>query len=294
MISILIPVYNYNVESLVAEIVEQIKRLGLAAEIVISDDCSNKEYLNQYKNLDCIKEVSILYSNLNHGRSINRNKLAEAAKNQYMIFIDSDVKLTSNFVENYVKICKQCLVAVGGIIMANPEDDEGKFYFRRYFGISRESVSLAKRIQEPYRYFNSCNFLISKEVFKILTFNEEIITYGYEDTKFGSDLLLKGIKIHHIDNPVVHYPKDTLDEFLLKTESAIQNIADWINKTDEQEMNHLRLANIYFKLKRYKLLKITRFFLKILEPFILKKLKFKNPKLYYFDVYRLSKLIDMV
>ena len=56
MLSILIPVYNYNVEILVQKLINQIRNNSIVAEILILEDGSDQYKEDNYK-LDSYSEV---------------------------------------------------------------------------------------------------------------------------------------------------------------------------------------------------------------------------------------------
>ena len=60
--------------------------------------------------------------------------------------------------------------------------------------------------------------MILRETFLKHPFDETITHYGHEDTLFGLVLKKEGIKILHIDNPLMNCGLDTNLDVLLKTE----------------------------------------------------------------------------
>ena len=56
--------------------------------------------------------------------------------------------------------------------------------------------------------------------------------YGHEDTLFGYDLMKQRIPITHTDNPILVKDYDTNEEFIKKTERAIQNLNTVLEITD--------------------------------------------------------------
>jgi hypothetical protein len=70
MISICIPVYNFNITSLISELSNQIDLLNTECEIIVIDDCSDKfKRINQ---IACAKHTYIELSE-NIGRARIRN-----------------------------------------------------------------------------------------------------------------------------------------------------------------------------------------------------------------------------
>lgn len=79
MLSILIPVYNFDVTTLVQELCKQGRECGKAFEILCFDDGSRKEILDVNKRIGKYEHVSYQLLPYNHGRSKIRNKLASKA-----------------------------------------------------------------------------------------------------------------------------------------------------------------------------------------------------------------------
>src|SRR4030042_667421 len=103
MISICIPVYNFDVTSLVSELSEQVKSLPKPYEVIIIDDCSD----NKFKAINRNVCKSFIYIELeeNIGRSKIRNLFLRYAKYGYLLFIDCDSIIeSSDFLLKYFEI----------------------------------------------------------------------------------------------------------------------------------------------------------------------------------------------
>ena len=59
-------------------------------------------------------------------------------------------------------------------------------------------------LKNPYHSFKSNNFLIRKSIFSKIRFNENITSYGHEDTQLSLEFKKNKIKILQIDNVVYH------------------------------------------------------------------------------------------
>ncbi|MDD4148951.1 MAG: glycosyltransferase [Bacteroidales bacterium] len=94
MLSICIPVYNYDVSELTIQIHKQCSILNVDFEILILEDGSQKEFVdNNTKTLSTQKHIKHIVNTQNSGRSVVRNQLAEAAKYDKILFLDCDSKL---------------------------------------------------------------------------------------------------------------------------------------------------------------------------------------------------------
>ncbi len=284
MISILIPIYNYDITSLVFELKKQCEDLKIVFEIVCYDDGSELEY----KDLNRIisQEFGISYIELseNKGRSKIRNLLARNARYDSLIFLDCDSEvITKDYIKKYVeKISKTKIVFGGRLYYAYPPDNiEHNLHWN--FGKKRESISLTKRKNHPYRSFQTNNFMAPRNILLKFPFDEKILNYGYEDLVFAEALKNERIPIDHIENPLIHKGLESNKDFLQKTKLATENLAILYH---QGQLNDTRMIQFHEKIKK---IGFNSFLHKIVErkkDYILKNLNSKNPNLYLFDFYR--------
>ncbi len=288
MISILIPVYNYDVTKLVKELHHQAVAANIVFEIILLDDCSSK-----YKATNSIlqKFEHIHYQELkeNIGRSRIRNRLAEIAKYENLIFLDCDSELShADFVLNYYSQSAQNIVC-GGTLYAQKAPSDKK-YFHWYYGKMREALSLEQRKENPNRSFKTNNFMIKKSIFEKIKFDENLKKYGHEDTLFGYELKKNGIEITHIQNPVIHAGLEDYDVFIAKTKNSLENLI-YLLKTKQNEkklFEDIRVLNYFFPLKKWHLTWFMKLFYFLTNKVIYRLLQKKNPNLYFFDIYKLG------
>ena len=246
MLSVLIPTYNYNAVSLVKELHKQLLDLNILFEIICIDDGS-KSVLNQFnQEINTLAFGSFIALKENIGRSAIRNYLSKKSSYQWMLFLDSDVLPTdSDFIQNYLKAIKNnsSVVFCGGIKYI--ETDENKKLLRYKYGINYEEIKLGKRKKQAYKFFFTSNFLISKEVFKRIRFEEKLKKYGREDLLFSLHLKVENYKIVHIKNEVYHLGLDDDVTFVLKTKQAMENIIflEQQNFISNKEGNLLKIVN---------------------------------------------------
>lgn len=290
MISILIPTYNYTVFPLVENLHSQCENADLIYEILVLDDAStdkNTSEENSKINELTNSNFEILQKNI--GRSKIRNLLAEKAKYDWLLFLDADTfPSSSEFIINYIKsINSENAIVYGGINY--PENTSEAFSLRHTYGIERESLSLRERLKNPYRSFITMGFAIKKEVFQSIKFNENLRGYGYEDSVFAYELQKKKIPLLHIDNPVIHLNLESTDDFIKKSELALQNLLDFY-KTGAIDGETVKILSIYLKLKNLGLLFSVRWFFSLSKNIILKNIRSSKPSLFLFDLYRLGYL----
>lgn len=293
MISILIPTYNYSVFPLVENLYNQCEKASINYEIIVLDDASSdKEIVQKNLGINSLQHCSFEILPKNIGRSKIRNLLAAKAKYEWLLFLDADTfPSNSDFVQRYLEtFSNDNCVAFGGI--EYPEKTSKNFSLRHKYGSERESLSLQKRIINPYRSFITMGFAIKKEVFEKIRFNENLVGYGYEDSVFGFELQKKNIPLLQINNPVIHLNLETNKEFIKKSELALQNLLDFY-EDGVIERNSVKILKTYLRLKNLNLLFVAKLIFNVSKKKMLNNLNSSNPSLFLFDLYRLGYLSSL-
>jgi len=111
MLSILIPVYNYNIVNLVTELHKQAVSAAIPFEIIVLDDGSSELLRDQNKDVANLPDVQFFELEKNIGRSGIRNRLVEMAKYSTLLFMDCDSEVPSEkYIENYLPYFVQEMV----------------------------------------------------------------------------------------------------------------------------------------------------------------------------------------
>ena len=248
MISICIPIYNFNVSLLVEELSRQAQQYKEEIEIILIDDCSSEEFKSIHR-ISC-KNHQYIELNQNIGRARIRNLFLDYALYNYLLFLDCDSIITTNdFLLKYINTIKSSKMEVicGGAIY--PKDSPSRSKMLRWkYGVIKESQDAKTRNIKPNRSFMTNNFLIEKQILSTIRFNEGLKEYGHEDTLFGFELDKKGVIINHIENPILHGEIDNNKVFLLKTEKAILNLIIISNTESKTITSEVKLLSYYSKL----------------------------------------------
>jgi glycosyltransferase involved in cell wall biosynthesis len=293
MISILIPVYNCNIVSLVKELHNQAIIASIPVEIIVVDDCSSELLRDQNKGVDKLPGVRFIELEKNVGRASIRNKLAALASFPSLLFMDCDSEVpAADYIKNYIPYCGKEVVVCGGRIYSPVQPDEPELMLRWLYGIKREQLSAEVRGKNPYHSFMTNNFLISRSILSQIRFDESLVRYGHEDTLFGFELEKKGIPVIHIQNPLIHTGLEITREFLRKTSEGIQNLVILVaqGKINREGVEDIRLLKVYDKMNHLGMVKL---YLKIYYQFeraIMRNLMSVNPNLFDFDLYKLAVL----
>jgi len=294
LISICIPIYNSDANSLVKSLAKQQVFLENKVEIIVIDDCSQEEWKRKNEALSKFCRYIALDENI--GRSKIRNLFLKFATGDFLLFIDGDSEIISKrYLADYIEFIEKNNpdVLVGGSIYQK-EKPKRSHLLRWKYSIYRESKSATKR-ETSNLGFKTNNFLIEKELFSSAPFNEELKGYGHEDTLFGIQLLQKKCKIQHLENPVLNKHLDSNRIFLKKTENAILNLLQMYAMRDQYpEIRDIKLIRFYEKITQQKLLKIVLLLFQLFRPFVIFFLRNGIFTLWMFDFYKLGLFIRKI
>lgn len=286
MISILIPIYNYNAVPLVKELQKQGMECGFEFEIICIDDCSELHQIHNFV-IASLEKCSFEILDKNIGRSQIRNLLATKASYDWLLFLDCDTfPANPFFITNYVDQLQQLTTkAVYGGLQYHDNQPPSDQILRWVYGRNREVKTTSQRMQQPYKTSLVSNFLIQKAIFTTIQFNESYSSYGFEDRLFLQYLERNEIAIEQIDNPVFHLNLETSMFFLAKTREALHTLL------------YLKRSNITIKTKitaTFKVIdsmKLTNLVATIsckLIPILERNLLSKKPSMFLFDLYKIG------
>lgn len=255
MISICIPVYNFDINQLVNSLRTQADQNKQIVQIIIIDDASDFSY--KELNEKIAKQEIYIKLKKNIGRAKIRNLFLEYANYEYLLFLDCDsLVISENFITNYIEELqkKDINVICGGRIYQKKKPERRK-YLRWKYGKKIESKSAKERKIEPNKSFMTNNFLIKKELLNKIKFDENLTQYGHEDTLFGFSLKEHNIKIKHIENPILNNHLEDNLEYIEKTKLAINNLIAIIKSDnyDKKIVEDIALLKFYYSIRERKL-----------------------------------------
>ncbi len=278
MLSICIPLYNFDVNPLISQLYHQMMTLGVDAEIIILDDGSSVFFPMT------VKESTVHYHKLerNIGRSKCRNQLAKLAKFEYLLFLDCDsIPVHEHFLKDYIEAKNNAAVVCGGTKYKVNDSSN----LRVKFGIQRETINKKGS-------FFSNNFLIKKSIFDHIRFEDKITEYGHEDTIFGMQVLENGHEIKNINNPVYHTGIESNDIYVQKVERSLENLIKIRTFYPKIIETSTVLKTAHF-LTKFKLSPIIRHILSIFKTLLKQNLLSKTPNLLVFDLYKLHYILTI-
>lgn len=311
-LSILIPTYDFVCYPLVLALHGQAEALGIDYEILVAEDGS-KQQGRVVANLKIneLPHCRHLHRTENAGRAAIRNILADEARGEWLLFLDSDAKVEKpDFLAAYLAAANEgspeprdeqekphdaqaedvtarrsnAPVIVGGLYHAPACADPTRALRFRYEREADRSRSAAQRSLKAYMEFSTFNFMIRSDIFRALRFDEKCREYGYEDALFGLALQRRGIPILHIDNALLHTGLDTNAQFLGKTEAALRTLAALAPELRECS----RVHRLFARLKRYALAPFLRAAFRLCGKPLRRHLeKSARPSLRLFALYKL-------
>lgn len=225
MLSILIPIYNFEVVKLVDKLHKDCTKAKIPFEILCYDDGSENKYKRVNSVLASYFAVNYTELSKNLGRAKIRNWLAKTSSYDNLLFLDCDSKVSGrNFIKNYISQIGSADIVSGGRHYGKKAPRAKSKRLHWSYGKYRESKPASFRNKHPYLFFHSNNFMVKKKLITQFKFDENVKGYGYEDLLFAERLKANNIKIKHINNPVEHLGLEKAKIFLNKTCEAIDNL----------------------------------------------------------------------
>ena len=252
MLSVCIPIYNYDVRDTVRRLAWQAARLDVPVEIVCIDDASAEPYRSLNAEVMSEKNVMLVCLDRNVGRSRIRNLFLSHTAQPYLLFLDCDsLIIDDSFLQRYVDVLRgiggPCVVCGGRVY---PPTADRRHRLRHRYGVERECRSATVRSEKPYASFMTNNFVVSREVLANNPFDESLSRYGHEDTLFGLRLAQQQVSIVHIDNPVLNGDVEENSLFLRKTREGVENLVEiYLSAGMERDLEqNAALVGFYKKL----------------------------------------------
>ncbi len=288
-ISVCIPIYNSDVINLTDKLLSQLKNHNIGYEIVLIDDASVMQYKQLNRELHGKSKVKYIELSENIGRSSIRNLFLQHAKFDNLLFLDSDTVIDSNmFIANYLSAMQNDYSVIYGGRTYGLRVRKRQCRLRWKYGVERECKDLVYRQKHCYQSFMSNNFLIKKSIFSTIKFDERLRHYGYEDSLFAYNLMIKKINLKHIHNPTIHNYNESASDFLRKTAQALNNLV-FINEEvvkDSRFSSISKLSATYYRLRERACFGILKPAATVINPVILFLLKHGIVSLKIFDTYK--------
>ena len=295
-LSILIPVYNDVAAPLVEALWKQAEAVeGLEYEIVVADDGSFDPLIVKM-NMETCRNLGCRYVKWKHHicRAAMRNDLARLGRYDWRLMVDTRVRpVRDDFIRRYLESgAREGEVVIGGV-----EVDGGaasrRLYRRnlrfRYEKHEQPKHSAAKRAERPYASFRATNFFHHRSVLERVPYDEDIMTYGYEDVMLGKALREAGIRVAHIDNPVAYMSFECNRDYIYKVNESMYTLALLAPKL----RGYSPLLAAYDRLRRFGVVTLLSYWHELFGP-AERWLLCRMPSLTLLKMYKLGLFVSLV
>lgn len=226
-LSILIPVYNWDIESLLTSLHSQCQHLeqGVQVEILVMDDGSSEKFGNSAV---AAQLALVRYEEFreNRGRAEIRNELLRQAKGNYALFLDADMLPDrDDFIQTYLEQARKGYeIICGGISYIQNKGLGPEYSFYLYKSRKTEALPPSVRMSIPWRYLFTSNIMVRRDIMESVHFDPRFTGYGFEDIEWGVRLG-DMFAISHIDNSCSHMGVMSKEQVFAKMRDSISNYA---------------------------------------------------------------------
>lgn len=221
-LSILIPTFNSDPRQLAKELNRQAQAVGMSDyELLVIDDAStDQQQVERCWEINQWPHCRFMALEENIGRARIRNLLASLARWEWLLFLDCDMTIdTPSFLQTYLNADGD--VIYGGYKLGEAPMSNLRYRYEK--SCEHEHTAEQRRLR-PYQHFHTANFLVHRDIMLAHPFDQQFLTYGYEDVLFGKELRQAGIAITHIDNPAGFYTFEDNTSFVSKTEEGLRTL----------------------------------------------------------------------
>lgn len=201
LVSILLPTYN-RLPILKKCINSLLNQNFSNYEILVVDDGSTDGTKETISDL-VKKESKIRYIwKENEGISKTRNLCVKESRGEYLIFVDSDAIVSSDFIKSHMLIhqkYKYPVLSQGKVIIT--------YDFENPFNVRFNPLTDCSRA-----IFDTCNVSVAKEfIIKAGMFDENFYNYGWEDLELGFRLRKLGLKVIRNNKAICYHYQPPFD-----------------------------------------------------------------------------------
>ena len=197
----------------------------LPNEIIIADDGSGESTAKVIEELSNKISIPIIHSwQEDDGCRIphSRNRAIAKSNYEYIIVIDGDTVLHKDFIKDHKRFAQDGLYIQGSRVLLQSEFTSNvikKNLFKKpsfYLEHAKNKINMFRLplLTKLMSYFKNqninrirgCNFSLFKEdIIKVNGFNEEITTWGREDSEFVQRLFNSGVRKQHLKFSGIQY-----------------------------------------------------------------------------------------
>ena len=197
----------------------------LPNEIIVADDGSSESTAKVIEGLSNKISIPIIHSwQEDDGCRIphSRNRAIAKSNYEYIIVIDGDTVLHKDFIKDHKRFAQDGLYIQGSRVLLQSEFTSSlikKNLFKKpsfYLEHAKNKINMVRLpfLTKLMSYFKNqninrirgCNFSLFKDdIIKVNGFNEEITTWGREDSEFVQRLFNSGVRKQHLKFSGIQY-----------------------------------------------------------------------------------------
>ena len=224
-LSVLVPFFKDDATSLLKDLDAQI--IDRPIEVLFYDDGTQDTELttSMTRAVSAAKgSVRLMTNTDNKGRSAARNALFEAARADWVLFLDADMRPSRDtFLETYISLINACEAEIifGGFEVEAQQQDADRDVHRALSEIS-DCLTLDERQAGGPQYVASSNLCVRRDVLEKEPFDSGFSGWGWEDSEWAARVS-KRFTLVHIDNPAVHLGLETTETLLKRFATSGRN-----------------------------------------------------------------------
>jgi len=227
-LSILIPFFKDDPQPLLHALAAQAMP---GTEIILCDDGRPDAALNSAVAetvLSLETPALLLSSRVNRGRSAARNRMAQAARGVWVLFLDADMEPGPDFLRRWLLALENTSsdAVFGGYAPAAPTQ-ETRVHAR--LAAASDPVDAAARSRIGATAVCSSNLAARRAVIASVPFHEDYAGWGWEDVDWALSAAQQ-FQLSHIDNPAAHAGLETVDDLLAKFSRSGENFARLLHR----------------------------------------------------------------
>ena len=250
-LSVLVPFFGDDATGLLSSLDGQMTDLPI--EVLFYDDGTGDSALTDRmsKATTAANGACSLITNIeNKGRSAARNALYEAARGEWVLFLDADMlPARDDFLQNYLSLItvRAADIFFGGFEVEAQSEDADRDVHRALSAVS-DCLSLDERQASGPQYVASSNLCVRRDVLDMEPFDSGFSGWGWEDSEWAARVS-KRFVLTHVENSAIHLGLETTDTLLKRFATSGNNYRRFTGAHPELATT-LPLYNISKKLGR--------------------------------------------
>lgn len=234
-LSVVIPFLRDDPRPLIASLLEQSAKDPRAMELILIDDGAPDRALTDavWLELDAAPcPATLIVSRRNLGRSGARNRLADEAIADWVLFLDADMRIEPDFLQRWRAAIDAARfdAAFGGFEI--DADDAARHPVHAALARAGDIASADARARIGASAVCASNLAVRRAFLARARFDEAYIGWGWEDVDWAVRAARTGTLVH-IDNPARHGGLEDVDALIAKFAASGRNHARLLDQAPE-------------------------------------------------------------